>query len=451
MKFLIFNIIFLLSSSAFSSSFSRDQFEEIMEDLNKSIELQLQSKKPKIRELRKVALKIDRFIFNSDLHLTINKYINGKNTIGFRKLKSLIWKNANKMSWKKKMTWIQKSFHLKRRSFRKELGIYFIFKSLKKEKLFCFKQAIDNQSSLSDMYKLVFDKINSRSLRNLILFHFLFQSRISLNETGNPTYYYSLFSDVDDTALNSFKDMRLPHRGKKLYPGFLEAVNAILEINPQTPLMKKRGCAPGVTFLTGRTRSGGKSLFKKMRNLGIKKPLSALYGSLPASVAVIVSDRPMMKKKVERGIDYSKLYPEKRFIFFGDNGQLDFEVGQNLAKNIGRKKFLTTYINNIKIKSHSPNQKVALLEAGFLRGNKTIKIMDSYSQVIFDLLRLGVLRDKSKVRNYLKNTIESINKFSTKKKYLKKDGMREFFLESIRTNCKFVSSEMKGLCKGLSI
>lgn len=453
MKILLISFTLLFSCFAFPASFSKKKFEDGVKKLNQQIEIQLHrtNHNKKSDDLKKIAKQIERLLFNSDFSANIDHYLNQKENIGRVNLKTLSWKNAQRLSFEKKMSWIQKSFKLKIRNFRKELGIYFIFKSLKKKELFCFKQALDNQSSLSDMYHLVFSKIKSNSLRNLLFFHFLYQSKTTLNDTGNPAYYYSLLSDIDDTALNSFKDRRFSDKGKKLYPGYLQIIDTILDLNSQTPLMKKRKCSPGLTFLTGRARMGGKGLFKKMKKLGIKRPMSTLYGSIPHSIAVIVSDHPMMMKKVERGVNYSKIYPEKKFIFLGDNGQLDLEVGQNLSKKIGRKKILTSYINNIRIKTHSDNPKEQLLQAGFLRGNKNIKLMNSYSQIIFDLHRLGVLKNKTKIKHSLEKIITNINNFSSNEKYLKKDGMKEFFLASIRISCKFLPDDSKDICKSLSI
>lgn len=453
MKFLIIIITLLFSCTVSSAFFNRKKFNTELKDLNQQIKIHLQqtNNKSKMKDLNSIAKGIEHLLFNSNFSQEIENYLNQKINHSEKNLRTLSWKKVLTFNWNKKMSWIQKSFKLKVRNFRKELGIYFIFKSLRKEELFCFKQAIDNKSNLNDMFNLVFKKIKSVPLRNLLLFHFLHQSKTTLNDTRNPAYFYSLLSDVDDTALNSFKDSRLPHKGKKLYPGYLQVVDAILDLNTQTPLMIKRNCSPGLTFLTGRSRIGGKGLFKKMKRLGVKRPMSALYGSIPHSIAIIVSDRPMMKKKVERGIGYSKIYPEKKFIFLGDNGQLDLEVGQNLSKKIGRKKILTSYINNIKKESHLKNPKGGLLEAGFLRGNQNIKSMDSYAQIIFDLHRLGVLKGKTKIKNYLKNIIKSINNFSSQKEYLKKDGMKDFFLDSIRINCKFLPPQSKDICESLSI
>ncbi|TDJ07558.1 MAG: hypothetical protein E2O68_03385 [Deltaproteobacteria bacterium] len=427
-------LILVISTSFFLNAFAGDEdiFNKIMFPLMKHISFLINAKNPSSVQLRKINRKIETAFGDK----SIQKILKKDRPYGRRPLNRFRGVNqslARSMSFKEKKNWIKYNFN-SRRGFKKELSLLQIFRNTKGQDLFCLKQSIDNSESRNNMYQLIFDKVNDDLMRNLILFHFRFEA-----EKNKSKWITIPVSDLDDTAYNSFKDKRWPRRG--LYPGFITTLETVIGSNRITTKMEIRDCTPGAVFLTGRGENFGRTLIPKLTKKGITVKKTVLFGSFPSMIATGFSNKPMADKKVKRMIGYSKIFPEKKYIMFGDNGQLDSRAYRKITKFTDRDNALVGYINNIRDDSYRNK-----INEWDFRGNKLIRVLDSYPQMVLDMYNSGFLTNKKKVKEALRKQVREIKLYSRDPKYIKKGGMRDYLLEGIKLYCKKIAHSKRDVC-----
>ena len=210
--------------------------------------------------------------------------------------------------------------------------------------------------------------------------------------------------------------------------------------------MEKRDCISGAVFLTGRGENFGRSLIPKLTKRGITVKKTVLFGSFPHMIAVAFSNKPMADKKVKRMIGYSRIFPEKRFIMFGDNGQLDSRAYLKFELTANRNKALVGYINNIKDDSYTGK-----VNNWDFRDNKLIRVLDSYPQMTLDMYNSGFLKNKKMVKEALRKQVKEIKLYSRDPNYTKSGGMKDYLLEGINLYCKKMSQSKRDICEGLSL
>ena len=144
-----------------------------------------------------------------------------------------------------------------------------------------------------------------------------------------------VLSDIDDTLFSNLLDRRYPH--KTVYPGvrqfYFELNFSNEKIRDANVRFDENGTlgtyGPGrnITFLSARPRFLVANTLEKMNKLG-------LFGAaiLPGDISHLVTNSRMMAKKLENFLQYRLLYPEVRFLFIGDNGQGDLDLGKVLVK-----------------------------------------------------------------------------------------------------------------------
>jgi hypothetical protein len=121
---------------------------------------------------------------------------------------------------------------------------------------------------------------------------------------------------------------------------------------------------------------------KQLRRYGLDKP-TVLSGSLPG----LMGHRRMAEQKARTLISYSEMYPEFRFVFFGDSGQGDMPFAESLLQT-------AEPLNN---GSASPIErafihKLSDTHAGAKTANPRIHLFSDYAEAAEQLHCLGYLQ-----------------------------------------------------------
>lgn len=197
-------------------------------------------------------------------------------------------------------------------SFREEKVLRAIFLSEVGAGLTDLKLRIDTSDAGHDLLGLLTSDIDAPELRFDILKHFREQAVVPKDPRERPL---RVVSDIDDTLYSSLKDSRFP-KGT-VYKGVLELYASLSALPP--------------IFLTARPELVS-SLFerlthKQLRRYGLEKP-TVLSGSLHG----LMGHRRMAEQKARNLITYIEMYPEFRFVFFGDSGQGDMALAEQLLE-----------------------------------------------------------------------------------------------------------------------
>jgi hypothetical protein len=199
-----------------------------------------------------------------------------------------------------------------RTTFREEKALRAIFLSERGPGLTDLKLRIDTSAIGHDLLGLLTGDIDAPELRFDILKHFKEAAAVPADPRQRPL---RVVSDIDDTLYSSLNDSRYP-RGT-LYKGVLELFSALSEQPP--------------VFLTARPELVAALLerltHRQLRRYGLTHP-TVLSGSLPG----LMGHRRMAEQKARTLISYTEMYPEFRFVFFGDSGQGDMALSESLLK-----------------------------------------------------------------------------------------------------------------------
>jgi len=192
--------------------------------------------------------------------------------------------------------------------------------------LFKIKRTIDLNSYTSyfkkyDMNNIIFKYLDKKN-KNDLLDH--------IQKINNSEKKIHIISDIDDTIFasstggtdNSFINY-------KLYPGIIDLFN----------ILKKE--SKYITFLSARPEIFNNK--KKFINIPHNILNGNFYTLLDGSKGLINISlygndninnyKNIAEKKINSYINYQKIYPEYKFIFFGDLGQGDIIVAKELLKN----------------------------------------------------------------------------------------------------------------------
>ena len=174
------------------------------------------------------------------------------------------------------------------------------------------KLQIDTSHTGHDLLALLTRDIDAPDLRYDIIKHFHVAAPVIPDPRHRPL---RVVSDIDDTLYSSLKDVRYP-RGT-LYSGVLELFAAASGMPP--------------VFLTARPEfiSGiiERLTHRQLRGYGLRQP-TVLSGTLPG----LLGHRRMAQQKARTLTSYTELYPEHRFVFFGDSGQADMAFCESLLQ-----------------------------------------------------------------------------------------------------------------------
>lgn len=168
-----------------------------------------------------------------------------------------------------------------------------------------------------DLEHVVFERLTEAD-RQAVLAH------IAAEAEDAPSHDLRILCDIDDTVRAMLHDNRYP-RGK-VYPGVIELLVALDAGRAAEP------SRPGdLTFVTARPE-GPKGLIEQYTRNGLSglglPPHSVLGGSfLNLFTKASIKERKLQNFDRERA-----LFPECRFMFLGDSGQADAQVGAEMLR-----------------------------------------------------------------------------------------------------------------------
>jgi hypothetical protein len=249
---------------------------------------------------------------------------------------------------------------------RKELRMERLLLSIDPQDLPACKFALEYDGNYKDLEEYLYHDIDRDPCRDRIVAHF--------RKTPGPCGV-KVLTDVDDTMYPNFLDGRYPRpkakKDKKPYPGVVDFYDALKE----EPFLELP--AIPVTTLSARPSPiGGTFEGLSLRNLraltGQRLLPSGLSGDLGATTVGGVQDllRPKLENdleilsddiphdqadkigqvKFEKFANFSRVYPEYRYVFVGDSGQADALTASLMltdSKVEGCGRVVTTFIHDL--------------------------------------------------------------------------------------------------------
>ncbi len=194
--------------------------------------------------------------------------------------------------------------------YREERVLRALFLSCRGAELTELKLRIDMSDNGHDLLDLLTGDIDSPELRYDILKHFKEAAEFPKNPKERVL---RVVSDIDDTLYCSLNDHRHP-RGK-VYDGVLELYSVLSPLPPIFLTARPEMVSSLVERLTHR----------QLRRYGLEKP-TVLSGNLTG----LMGHRRMAEQKARTLTSYMEMYPEFRFVFFGDSGQGDLALSESL-------------------------------------------------------------------------------------------------------------------------
>jgi hypothetical protein len=263
---------------------------------------------------------------------------------------------------------------------REELRLERLICSLSASDLPAFKFALDYDSDYKDLEEYVFHDIDDDDSQRRLVDHFLEQAR------GVPPIGVKLLTDVDDTLYANLVDDRYPR--KTFYPGVLELYDAIKQEpfdvdwipvttlsarpNPIAGTLEEGSLRSLTEHTNGRLRPSGlsgkvlSSVLGTVETLSREKRAAArsnpeawwrgVPGHLPASLPDFDHlEREIGHVKFNNFKRYAQVYPEYRFVFFGDSGQADaLTAARMVADGHASSRVVTTFIHDLGDTARSP-------------------------------------------------------------------------------------------------
>ncbi|RQM14329.1 hypothetical protein DD237_003732 [Peronospora effusa] len=163
----------------------------------------------------------------------------------------------------------------------------------------------------------------------------------SVKVKENQPNLIKVMSDIDDTLFPGWLDKRYPLHIP--YPGVSELYARLSRGLAQDA--NGESVRPSITFLTARPRgwlSVGRYLtLQHLKSLGMPN-VTVLNGSVKG----LVSIEKIANLKMDNFIRFAALFPEFKFVFFGDSGQGDALLALRLLKNCPEQ-VLGTFIHNV--------------------------------------------------------------------------------------------------------
>jgi hypothetical protein len=264
--------------------------------------------------------------------------------------------------------------------FREELRLERLICSLSDSDLPAFKFALDYDSNYKDLEEYVFHDIDDEDSQRRLVDHFLEQARGAL-------IGIKLLTDVDDTIYANLVDDRYPR--KTFYPGVLELYDAVKQEpfdvdwipvttlsarpNPVAGTLEEGSLRSLTEHTNGRLRPSGlsgktiSSLLGTIETLSREKRAAArsnpaawwrdALGSLPALLPNFEHlEREIGRVKFNNFKRFAKVYPEYRFVFFGDSGQADaLTAALMVADEHASSRVVTTFIHDLGDTARSPS------------------------------------------------------------------------------------------------
>lgn len=199
-----------------------------------------------------------------------------------------------------------------------EREIAWLITSVEGMELTHLKNLIDRGGDHCDLLELLYSDIDDLTIRNEILNHI---KNHSLKASVKPL---RVLSDVDDTLYASLHDVRYP-RGT-LYPGVLSLHQELHKAS-----LSNESLLAALILLTARPRDKFGVIERWTQRQMSKKGLPEVT-VLSGTLFDLRSHQAMARRKLHNFGQYQELYPEYKFLFFGDSGQGDALLGQMMLE-----------------------------------------------------------------------------------------------------------------------
>jgi hypothetical protein len=248
-----------------------------------------------------------------------------------------------------------------------------------------------------DLRELIYNRDGTKTQNGQLLLE-LFQKiagRYLLHNEGNKEIH--ALSDIDDTcyanplggfAVAGIDRSWLPH---KLYPGIKELHRQLISLPNSSRYATIVSATPGAAKPSKLTHDELINIFGENNFAFIQgeESKSGILRKIPSIITTVVNggDNPngafyegIGDIKLRRIIEYASIFPERNFIWFGDNGQADEWVGSELLKLDPRR--YTVCIHIVK-KPASPTEGIIYFR--------------SYSELARKLRDIGIFSDANVV------------------------------------------------------
>lgn len=171
------------------------------------------------------------------------------------------------------------------------------------------------------IYRLVYQHIRFSCVRIAIVEHLEREAAEVLN---SPDFVQpvKLICDIDDTMISVLFDTRYPDL--TVYPGVHQFVEEVLQSSDDSGA----GVRSRMTFLTARPEIMRRRSIHQLRASGFFH-FNLLMGRLSDAV---LGPRRISAGKLENFENFRRLFSEHRFVFVGDNGQGDIDLGMDLLR-----------------------------------------------------------------------------------------------------------------------
>ncbi|KAH7488116.1 hypothetical protein PRIC1_007773 [Phytophthora ramorum] len=261
------------------------------------------------------------------------------------------------------------------------------------------------------MFDLIYHRIRSETERDAILKHFEAEAAAL---RASPKFFppLKLLCDIDDTMLAALFDTRYPEL--TVYPGVHQFAQELLQrsatISADTAGAhsgyerehsdeededlesgtkagaKKPKTIQRVAFLTARPELLRKRSLQELRACGFQH-----FTLLMGRFANMWGSQRIASGKLRNFVRFKRVFAEHRFVFVGDNGQGDIDLGKELLKNPHLYAVSAVLIHDV-IRNHATNER---LHQHSYRGNECnqsgIHSFRTYIGASFHLYAIGIL------------------------------------------------------------
>lgn len=245
-------------------------------------------------------------------------------------------------------------------------GIREMLLSLTGEPFRDMKYLLNATGDSHDLEHVVYERLSPAD-RKAVLAH------IAAEAASDPSHDLRILCDIDDTVKAMLHDDRYP-RGT-VYPGVIELLRALDAGRAAEP------SRPGdLTFVTARPEGPRGLIEQYTRNglAGLGLPPHAVLGG---SFLNLFTKSSIKARKLQNFERERSLFPECRFVFLGDSGQADAQVGAEMLRR-GPEFVVTVLIHEVVPVTGA--KRAALEEAG-------VRFHESYDRAATIALELGLI------------------------------------------------------------
>lgn len=196
-------------------------------------------------------------------------------------------------------------------------GIRSCLLSLTGEPFRDMKYLLNSTGDRHDLEHVVFERLTPVD-REAVLAH------IAAEAADAPVHDLRILCDIDDTVRAMLHETRFP-RGS-VYPGVVELLIELDEGHASQP------SRPGdLTFVTARPE-GPRGLIEQYTRNGLSGLGLPPHAVLGGSFLNLFTKQSIQARKLQNFVRERALFPECRFMFIGDSGQADPQVGAEMLR-----------------------------------------------------------------------------------------------------------------------